>query len=509
MNLQSQEAVAPKINIKASAAHEVSMAEKIGYSLGDCSANIVFQMMMIYQTKFYTDVFGLEGAIAGTVMLIARIVDAFVDPTVGILSDRTKTKWGKYRPWVLWTALPFMVFYILAFYNPGIEDKAVVAVYATLSYTLLMTFYSFNNTPYSSLGGVMTGDIKERTSITSIRFVAATVAQFVIQGLTLPLVNKFSDGGDISKGWFYTISIYAAIGFVFLIITFFSTKERIEPPANQKSDTRQDIKDVLSNVPWRSMFLLTLFLFTTLAMWGSAMNYYFENYVNRDALFLFLGKLGLVTQSDNGGMFYGILNAFGLIVASPERAYEVGFGVFNMIGALVQFAGVILLSTFLANRYGKKRVFIICLALTAFFTALFYFPGKADIETIFILNILKSLAYAPTIPLLWAMIADVADFSEYINYRRATGFVFAGVVFALKVGLGLGGALLGFLLSGFGYVSGSAGMQSDTAITGIVFSSSIIPAVCFFIGVIALYYYPITKEYNEQMQNELNRRRSN
>ena len=243
MNLQSQEAVAPKINIKASAAHEVSMAEKIGYSLGDCSANIVFQMMMIYQTKFYTDVFGLEGAIAGTVMLIARIVDAFVDPTVGILSDRTKTKWGKYRPWVLWTALPFMVFYILAFYNPGIEDKAVVAVYATLSYTLLMTFYSFNNTPYSSLGGVMTGDIKERTSITSIRFVAATVAQFVIQRLTLPLVNKFSDGGDISKGWFYTISIYAAIGFVFLIITFFSTKERIEPPANQKSDTRQDIKD--------------------------------------------------------------------------------------------------------------------------------------------------------------------------------------------------------------------------------------------------------------------------
>ena len=180
---------------------KVSMAEKIGYSLGDCSANLVFQMMMIYQTKFYTDVFGLEGAIAGSVMLIARIVDAFVDPTVGILSDRTQTKWGKYRPWVLWTALPFMVFYVLAFYNPGIEDKGLVAVYATISYTLLMTLYSFNNTPYASLGGVMSSDIKERTSITSIRFVAATIAQFVVQGLTLPLVSKFAgESGDKGHG---------------------------------------------------------------------------------------------------------------------------------------------------------------------------------------------------------------------------------------------------------------------------------------------------------------------
>ena len=203
---------------------KVSMAEKIGYSLGDCSANLVFQMMMIYQTKFYTDIFGLEGAIAGTVMLVARITDAFVDPTVGLLSDRTKTRFGKYRPWVLWTALPFMVFYVLAFYNPGIEDKGLVALYATLSYTLLMSLYSFNNTPYASLGGVMSGDIKERTSITSIRFVAATIAQFVVQGLTLPLVSKFSDGGDKAHGWLCTISLFACIGFVFLVITFFSTR---------------------------------------------------------------------------------------------------------------------------------------------------------------------------------------------------------------------------------------------------------------------------------------------
>lgn len=487
---------------------KISISEKIGYSLGDCSANLVFQMMMIYQTKFYTDVFGLEGAIAGSVMLIARIVDAFVDPTVGILSDKTQTRWGKYRPWILWTALPFMVFYVLAFYNPGIEDKSLVAVYATISYTLLMTLYSFNNTPYASLGGVMTSDIKERNSITSIRFVAATIAQFIVQGLTLPLVGKFAGAnGDKGHGWLCTISLFAVIGFIFFIITFFSARERITPPASQKTDTRKDIRDVFHSIPWRAMFILTLFLFTTLAMWGSAMNYYFENYVDANALYTFLDKLGLVAVEANASFSYNILNAFGLIVNSPEKAYEVGFGVFNMVGALVQFFGVILLSSFLANRYGKKRVFIFCLTLTAILTALFYFPNETDIETMFVLNFLKSLAYAPTVPLLWAMIADVADHSEYVNYRRATGFVFAGVVFALKAGLGIGGAILGFLLSGFGYVSGAGTAQTESAIHGIILSSSLIPAATFFIGVIALYFYPITKAYNEEMQAELTERR--
>ena len=487
---------------------KVTLTEKIGYGLGDCSANLVFQMMMIYQTKFYTDIFGLEGAIAGTVMLVARIVDAFVDPTVGILSDRTNSRWGKYRPWVLWTALPFMVFYVLAFYNPGIEDKGLVALYATISYTLLMTMYSFNNTPYSSLGGVMSADIKERTSITSIRFIFSTIAQFVVQGLTLPLVSKFSDGGDKAHGWLCTISLFAIIGFIFLVTVFFSAKERITPPAGQKNNTRQDIKDVLSSLPWRAMFVLTLFVFITLAMWGSAMNYYFENYVDAGALYAFLDKLGLVATEAQDSIGYSILNAFGLIVSSPDKAYEVGFGVFNMLGALVHFFGVILLSEYLANKYGKKQTFIVCLTLTAIFTAMFYFPAKDNIGFMFVLNFLKSLAYAPTVPLLWAMIADVADHSEYVHYRRATGFVFAGVVFALKAGLGVGGAILGFLLSGFGYISGAGVAQSDSAIHGIILSSSLIPAATFFVGVIALFFYPITKKYNEKMQAELAERRS-
>lgn len=352
---------------------KISMREKVGYSLGDVAANLVFQMMMIFQLKFYTDIFGLDGAVAGSVLLIARVADAFIDPLAGILSDRTQTRWGKYRPWVLWTALPFCVFYMLAFYNPSIEDKTMVAVYATVSYVLLMTMYSFNNTPYSSLGGVMTGDIKERTSITSIRFVGSTIAQFVVQGLTLPLVSRFGNGDD-RMGWFYTVSLYAAVA--------------------------------------------------------------------------------------------------------------------------------------LANRYGKRSTFIACLSLTAFFTALFYLPSVSDIQTIFLLGILKSLAYAPTVPLLWAMIGDVADHIEYVNERRATGFCFSGVVYALKTGLGLGGAFAGLLLSAFGYVSGASVVQSDMAVEGIRLVSSVVPAILFAAGVTALFYYPITKEFNEKMQNELSIRRT-
>lgn len=487
--------------------NRITLREKVGYSLGDVAANLVFQMMMIFQLKFYTDIFGLDGAIAGSVLLIARIVDAFVDPTVGIITDRTNTRWGKYRPWVLWTAVPFCVFYVLAFWNPGIEDKSLVAVYATVSYVLLMTMYSFNNTPYSSLGGVMTGDIRERTSITSIRFVGSTIAQFVVQGLTLPLVSKFG-GGDDRHGWLCTISLFAAVCLVCFIITFLSARERIAPPPQQKMNVREDVRELVANVPWRSMFLLTLFVFITLAMWGSAMSFYFQTYVDQSALYVFLDDVGLVAAADGEtGVGHALLGAFNLVAHGESDAYAIGFSLFNMVGAIVQFLGVITLSTFLANRYGKKQTFIVCLSLTAVFTAMFYLPQPGDVRLMFVLCVLKSLAYAPTVPLLWAMIGDVADHIEYVNHRRATGLCFSGVVFALKAGLGLGGAFAGLILSAFGFQSGGAMAQSESAIAGIQIASSIVPAVLFGIGVAALFFYPITKEFNERMQAELAERR--
>lgn len=484
---------------------KVSMVEKIGYSMGDGSANLIFQMMMMFQLFFYTDVFGIKATAAGMILLVARIFDAFVDPVVGILSDRTHSRWGKYRPWLIWTAIPFAVFFILAFTTPDLSERGKI-LYAGITYTLLMSIYSFNNTPYSSLGGVMTSDIKERTSISSVRFVTATIATFVVQGLTLPLVSKFGQGND-QRGWFLTISLFAAIGMVLLLITFFSAKERITPPVGQKTSVKQDFKDLIASRPWKAMFVLTLFLFTTLAMWGSSMSYYFNYFVDKTALFDFLQNFGLVRiEGETYGMWHGFLDAFGLI-AQPDHnnVFAVGFSLFNMIGQLITLAGVILLSGYLSNIFGKRNVFLICLALTALFTGLFFLVAPTSIGLIFAINCLKSLAYAPTIPLLWAMMGDVADYSEWKNHRRATGFVFAGVVFALKAGLGIGGAICGAIVDAFGFVPNV--LQSDSAIVGIRLTSSVIPAATFVIGVIALLFYPITKRSNEKIQSELAQRR--
>ncbi|MCE1154889.1 MAG: MFS transporter [Bacteroidales bacterium] len=484
---------------------KVSFGEKVGYSLGDGSANLIFQMMMMFQLFFYTDVFGIKATAAGMILLVARIFDAFVDPVVGILSDRTNTKWGKYRPWILWTALPFAVFFVLAFATPDLGERGKI-LYAGITYTLLMSVYSFNNTPYSSLGGVMTSDIKERTSISSIRFVTATIATFVVQGLTLPLVAKFGQG-DAQKGWSWTIGLFAIVVVVLLLVTFFTTKERITPPANQKTSVKQDLKDILHNGPWRAMFVLTLFLFVTLAMWGSGMSYYFNYVVDKDALFAFLKNFGLVAEAGQSyGSFHGFLNAFGLIAHDNSQVFAVGFSLFNMIGQIITLLGVIFLSQFLSNIFGKRNVFIVCLALTAVFTALFFVVPADRIANIFVLNILKSLAYAPTIPLLWAMMGDVADHSEWVNHRRATGFVFAGIVFALKAGLGVGGAICGGIIDSFGFVANA--LQTDEAIQGIKLTASLIPAATFAVGVVALFFYPISKSLNEKVQAELTERRS-
>ena len=474
------------MNIQAT--QRVSLGEKIGYSMGDVAANLVFQMMMVYQLKFYTDVFGLNGAVAGTVLLFAPLASAFIDPLAGIIADRTHTRWGKYRPWIIWTALPFCLFYVMAFYNPGIEDKTMVAVYATISYVLLLTMYGFNNTPYSSLGGVMTSDVKERTSINKVRFVATSVAQLVVQGMTLPLVDRFSAGHQPDHGWLCTISLFASCAFILFVISFLSTKERIASPPQQKMSIRQDISETFSNVPWRALFVLTFILFITLSMWSSSMNFYFQSYINQDSLCTFLGMIGLEV--------------------TPETAYSTGFSLFNTTNAIVQFLGVLFLSSFLADRYGKKTVFVVGLSLTALFTLLFYLPTPDDVMSIYGLCILKSLAYAPTVPLLWAMVADCADYTEFVHHRRATGFCFSGIIFSLKAGTGLGAATAGFLLSIFGYVSGGMAVQASSAVQGIRIVASLLPAILFGICVCVMKFYPITSSVNEHMQEELASRRT-
>jgi Na+/melibiose symporter-like transporter len=487
---------------------KLSFREKAGYGFGDAAANFVFQTMLIFQLGFYTDVFGITAAAAGTLLLVGRFWDAFFDPLMGVVADGTNTRWGKFRPWVLWSAIPFAVLFTLAFTTPDFSANGKL-IYAYVTYILLMTVYSVNNLPYSALNGVITGDVNERTSLSSYRFFFAMAAAFVVQGLTLPMVNKLGQG-DAARGWQLTIGIFALLSIVFFVITFFSVRERIKPDPKQKSSPKQDFADLLKNTPWKSMFILTLFLFITLALWGSAMFYYFTYYVDKTELFAFLQSWGLATTTAGGaqaapGWWHSLLSAFGLIVTEDRsNVTSVGFSLFNMCGQLIMILGV-LASKFLSVRFGKKTVFLAGLLFTALFTALFRVLPADAVGATFILNLLKSLAYGPTIPLLWAMMADVADYAEWKTRRRATGVVFAGIVFALKAGLGLGGAICGWFLAIYGYVPNI--VQSEHALTGIRMTASIYPAITFFIGVIALWFYGINKKLNLQIQDELIERR--
>ena len=484
---------------------KLSVREKIGYGFGDAAANFVFQTMLVFQLGFYTDVFGITAAAAGTLLLVGRFWDAMFDPLMGVIADRTETRWGKFRPWVLWSAIPFAVFFFLAFTTPSFGSTGKV-IYAYITYILLMTVYSINNLPYSALNGVITGDVNERTSLSSYRFFFSMSAAFLVQGLTLPLVSKFG-GGDAAKGWSLTMGMFALLAVVFFVITFLSVKERVHPDPKQKSSPKQDFKDLLKNKPWISMFVLTLFLFITLALWGSAMFYFFTYYADKNSMFSFLQSWGLVSTpaAETSSWWHDILNAFGLIAREDRNNVSaVSFSLFNMTGQLVTIIGV-LCSKALSVRFGKKTVFVTGLALTTLFTALFITAPADAIGLTFILNLLKSLAYGPTIPLLWAMMADVADYAEWKTNRRATGVVFAGIVFALKAGLGFGGAICGWLLSGYGYLPNA--VQSESALFGIRMTASIFPSVTFLIGLVALLFYGITKKLNIEIQDELIERR--
>ena len=484
---------------------KISFREKVGYSFGDAGANFVFQTMLMFQLLFYTDTFGISAAAAGTLLLVGRFWDAFFDPFMGVVADRTNTKWGKFRPWVLWSAVPFGILFTLTFTTPhfGATGKLI---YAYITYFLLMTIYSVNNLPYSALNGVMTSDVNERTLLSSYRFFFAMAATFVVQGLTLPLVNKFGQG-DNAKGWSLTIGLFSILAIVFFVITFFSARERVHPDPNQKSSFKQDFADLLKNTPWKAMFVLTLFLFTTLALRGTALFYYFTYYVDKTRLFDLLRSCGMVTTALNaGGLWHGILNTFGLIATDDQKnVVSVGFGFFNMSAQVLTILGV-LCSTTLSSRFGKKGVYVTGLFLTSIFAALFIVLPPGAVGLMFLLNILLALSYAPTIPLLWAMMADVADYSEWKTHRRATGVVFSGIVFALKAGLGLGGAICGWLLGCFGYVPNA--IQTGYSLLGIRITASVVPAVTFFVGVVALgLFYGIDKKLNLQIQDELVERR--
>jgi len=489
---------------------KLSALETAGYSCADAGANFVFMTMVLFQLNFYTDTFGLSATAAAAILLWPRLWDAVADPIVGILADRTNTRWGKFRPWILFTSVPWAVIMVLAYTTPKGWSMSALVAYAAITNTLLMTIYSMNNMPYAALGGVMTGDINERAKLNSYRFVAVNAAQFVVGGLTLPLVAKFANGHDRQYGWRMTMTIWAGLCVVLFLATFATTRERIHPLKTVKSSPKQDFLDLLKNGPWKIMFFWTLAHFAILSFRGGALYNYYHHYADKTAMFDFLGRFGLVgpAVAEHSG---GILETLGYIVHG-DRANLAGSNVADVFNSIINMLGtglimiVILLSPPLARKFGKKAVSTAGFALATLGTLSFYFLSPANVWGMLALTAFISIVYAPTIPLTWAIFADVADYSEWKLGRRFTGMVFATIGFALKSGLALGSALFLWIMQGF-FQYDTKLPSAPNAVTGYRFASGIVVGLLFAVCTFLLLSYPMNKAATIQMADELAGRR--
>jgi sugar (glycoside-pentoside-hexuronide) transporter len=442
---------------------KLSFAEKSGYALGDMAANFIFQAMLALQLDFYTHTFGLTAAQAGTLFLVVGLGVACLNPVMGVIADRTSTKWGKFRPWLLWTALPFGIIGVLTFTTPGFSPAGKI-IYAWTTYILLRVIYTVNNVPYASLTAVMTSDPDERTSISSYRQIAANSAGFIVASLAIPMVRFFGRGDD-ALGYQLTMGLLSVLSIIFFVIAFLATKERIQPNPQQKTSLRQDLSDLFKNRPWIVLFLTTLFYFTAILVRGNVMLPYFR---------FVAGNVNL----------YAWLNGFGLASV--------------LLG--------ITCSTAVSVRVGKRQLFTASMLLAGIFnTALLVIPPNATVAII-TAEVLRQFSFGLSGPILWAMMGDVADYGEWKTGRRASGTVTAAVVFALWAGIALGGAIAGWLFSLYGFVS-EAQVQTAHAQRGILLTASVYAGLAFFAAAACLFFYPITRDMNQKIANELAERR--
>ncbi len=480
---------------------KLSVREKFGYSLGDFAANLIFQTLMTFLAFFYTDVYRIPPGAASAIIFAGGMIGAFFNPVMGAIADRTNTRWGKFRPWILWTAVPFGVIALLAFTTPKFGDNGKI-IYALITYILLVIIYSANNLPYAALSGVMTGNMADRNSLSSYRFNAVMIAQFIVQVLLLPLVIILGDG-DRTEGFKNIIGIFAIVGIIFFIITFLTTKERIVPKPEQKSTLKEDLGDLFKNKPWIVMLILTVLIFVTLALKNGMYVYYFENFLSEKHLATFLDKTGFngIIDGLNRGLTGLGLPGF----RWPEDTPTSGFSFFNAVGIILMIVGISF-SKRLADKFGKRDIFKIGIFFATLPLLAFYFYSPESIALVYISQVIHGFAYGLTIPLLWAMIADVADYSEWKNNRRATGIIFSAMIFGLKMGLSIGGGLVAGILAAYGYNEQLVTQPAET-LQGIKLAVSIFPSITFFISFASLFFYEINKQTEIQIEKELITRR--
>lgn len=456
---------------------KLSFKEKVSYGFGDLASVLYWQTFMLYFTYFYTDVFLIPASAAATMFLVSRIWDGVNDPLMGVIADRTKTRWGHFRPYLLWLCVPFAVVGVLTFTVPdfGMTGKMIWA-YAT--FILIMMLYTAINIPYTALLGVISADSKERTAVSSMKFIFAYAAGIIVSATLLPMVKGLGGGND-AKGWQLSFVVYGIAAVAFFLIAFKGTKERVQPPKSQKTSVVKDLKELVTNGPWLILLAGTITFILFVAVRGSVTAHYFKYFIGAREVALPFFK-------------------------NRVYSFEALVSVFNTVGQIASLVGVIVVNWF-ARLIGKKKAFLITFAIAIFSTAAFYFLTAEQLGLIYFFQVIGSLTGGPLSVLLWAMYADTADYAEWKNGCRATGLVFSASTMSQKFGWAIGSFVALNLMSSIGFQPNQ--IQTAESLKGLIALFSIIPAGFGILSAVIILIYPLSEKRVADIEGDLLERR--
>lgn len=457
---------------RAPVATGLRLREYVGYALGDTASNLFFQTFNIFLTYYYLDVWGLAAGSVALMMLLVRFGDAVSDPIMGIVADRTQSRWGKFRPYLLWMAVPYGVTGYLIFANPDLDASGKL-IYAYVTYTLMLLAYTAINVPYSSLLGVLSPSSQTRTVASSFRFVGAFGGGLMVSLLVRPLVKALGGGNEV-LGFQSTMAIFAVVSVFLFWVTFATTKERVLPPPGQKSDLAGELRELVNNRPWLILLFVAVFSTSFIALRSGSTLFYFKYYVGDDGAPVLFGRLDRST-------------------------------IFLASGMASMMLGTACLGVF-ARARDKRTVAIVLTLITAVSFSAFYFLPADNFPLLLAVNAVGTFCMGPTSALVWAMYADVADYGEWKFGRRSTGLVYSASLFALKTGTMIAGALLPLFLDYFGFVRDVT--QTASALLGITLAFSILPGIFAVLKAAAIWVYPLRQSEIERIEAELDKRRA-
>jgi len=457
----------------------LSFKEKVAYGFGDLASVLYWQTFMLYIIYFYTDVFVIPAAAAATMFLVTRIFDGINDPIMGMIADRTTSRWGKFRPYLLWLSVPFAISGVLVFTTPDFGETGKI-IWAYSTFILIMVLYTAINIPYTALLGVISPNSHDRTSVSSMKFIFAFGAGIIVSATLLPM-TKWLGGDNEQQGWQYSFMIYGVAAIAFFLVAFAGTRERVLPPASQKSSIKQDIWELITNKPWLILLATTISFILFVAIRSSVTAHYFKYFIGEQTLSLPFLKEGTYS-------FEAIVSAY------------------NTVGQLSSLLGVIIV-LWVSKLLGKRNTFIIFFVIAIISTGSIYFVSAEQIGLIFFLQITGSLTGGPLSVLLWAMYADTADYGEWKRGRRTTGLVFSASTMSQKFGWAIGAFITLNLMAGIGFQPNE--VQSAESLRGLLLLFTIIPAITGILALLIYLVYPLNDLKVKEITDELQKRRNN